>query len=166
MCSSDLGNLALQQGMVEEARSLLEEAVLIQRAIGNRFYEGNALNNLGNVERTAGNYPVASSLYTASLSIYRDLEDLWALAYLFEDVGTLAALQGDGWRALALVAAAARLRNAIGSPLKEAEKQRLSLDLQATYESLSRDDQEAAEAAGAKLSLGEAIAYAMGETTN
>ena len=56
-------------------------------------------------------------MYSESLTIYRELADKWALAYLLEDVGCLVALQDSCEAALRMVGAAARLREEIGAPL-------------------------------------------------
>ena len=42
------------------ARVRLEEAVSLQREVGDRHYLANALNNLGNVARDQGDHPAAS----------------------------------------------------------------------------------------------------------
>jgi hypothetical protein len=95
------------------------------------------------------------------LAIYRVLGDKCALAYLFEDLGCLAALQGQGKRALRLVGSASGLREEIGGPLTPSEKSKLDSALQPVREALDAEEQEAATAEGRAKSLLEAIEYAL-----
>jgi hypothetical protein len=89
--------------------------------------------------------------------INQELNDRLALAYLFEALGCLAALQEAPGRALRLVAAAQSLRETIGAPLPPAESARLEQKLAPARQQLSRGDQEAAEAEGRALSFDQAI---------
>ena len=93
--------------------------------------------------------------------IYREIGDRWALAYLLEDMGGLAALQEQADHALRLVGAAAALREAIGSPLSIAEKNKLEALLAPARQALAEAAQEAALNAGHALSLTQAIEYAL-----
>ena len=88
----------LDEGSYSEARSRLEEAVALQREVGDRAYIANALGNLGNVARAQGDYEIAYSLYHESLVIAQELGGKWDIAYLLEDMGGLAALQGEAQR--------------------------------------------------------------------
>jgi len=89
------------------------------------------------------------------------LGDKCALAYLFEDFGCLAALKGEGRRALSLAAAASSLREEIGSPLTPDEKCNLDSALQPARQALSEKEQEASTAEGRAMSLLEAVEYAL-----
>ena len=152
--------MALDQGDIEESRGLIEEAVAIARQIGDRWYLGNYLNNLGNAVRAQGDSETASKIYLESLAIYRELQDQWALAYLFEDIACLAALEGRARRALHLEGAAAQMRETTGSPLKADEAERLSEALKPAYLSLSASEQAVAHEDGRRMTVLEAIDYA------
>ena len=89
---------------------------MIDRAIAN------TLTNLGNVARETNDFAAAMALYHESLAISRELGDKVALAYLFEDIGCLAARQDAPDRALRLVGAATALREAVGAPLSPPEQ--------------------------------------------
>ena len=54
--------------------------------------------------------------YAESLRAYREYDDKWALAFLVEDIGQLAAMSGQPERAFELVGAADTLREEIGTP--------------------------------------------------
>jgi len=160
---NNLGNVTLDLGDHATACSRLGEAVAIHRELGDRWSIGNALNNLGNVVRTQGDYRAAKDLYNGSLAIYRDLGDKWALAYLFEDVAWLAALQRASQRALRLAAAAAVLREQIGAPLTPAEARKLAAAFEPARKALGEAEQAVATAEGRAMTLEESVAYALGE---
>jgi predicted ATPase/class 3 adenylate cyclase len=158
---TNLGNALLDQGDHTAAAAHQAEALDLVRQIGDRWMVGNILNNLANALRTAGALTEARSRYQESLTIYREFDDQWALAYLFEDVGALAALEGRAERALRLVGAGGALRATIGAPLAPAEQERLSTLLTPAREALTPEERESALALGRALELQRAIAYAL-----
>jgi predicted ATPase/class 3 adenylate cyclase len=158
---NNLGFSFLEIGDLEAARTRLEEAVVILRELGDRWYIGNALNNLGNVVRNQGEFAVAKEQYNESLEIYAELGDKWALAYLFEDVACLAALQGDGQRALHLCAAASVLREEINAPLTSHEAEKLNATLEPARKRLPPGEDRLADSEGKSMNLEEAIRYAL-----
>ena len=158
---NNLGFSYLEIGDLKAARPRLEEAVAILRELGDRWYIGNALNNLGNVIRDQGEYTVSKEKYNESLEIYRDLGDKWALAYLFEDAACLAALQGNGVRAIRLRTAASLLRDEINTPLSNREAETLDTVLHPALSLLNPDELTQAEAVGKSMSLEMAISYAL-----
>lgn len=158
---NNLANVLLEDGLEAEAQSLLEEAVELLRKIGDRWGLANALNNMGNVLRSLGDYSRAQALYAESMTITRTLGDRWALAYLLEDMGCVAALRGDGRLGFVLVGAAAALRDAIGSPLPPADRERLETLLAPARAALGAPAVAAAEQEGAGLALDAAIDFAL-----
>jgi predicted ATPase/class 3 adenylate cyclase len=156
-----LGNVANDLGRHAAAREQLEEALALMRQVGDPWMIGNILNNLANAQRDGGAYAEAVVRYRESLSIYREFGDQWALAYLFEDLGMLAALEGRPERALRLAGAGAALRTAIGAPLAPAEEARLTAVLASARHALTPAAQEAAFALGGALDLERSIAYAL-----
>jgi predicted ATPase len=163
---NNLGNLALGQGDLPMARMRLEQALDIWRQVGDRWAIANTLTGLGDVAAEQGNYDTARRFFGESLGINRELDDRLALAHLFEALGGLAAVQDAPSRALRLVGAAAVLRETIGAPLPPAEAMRLQEKLTAAREQLSKEDQQAAEAAGKALSFEQAIELATHWTEN
>ena len=158
---NNLGFSFLETGDLEAAQTRLEESVAILRELGDRWYIGNALNNLGNVIRDQEEYTSSKEKYNESLLIYRDLGDKWALAYLFEDLAWLAALQKNGQRAVRLRTAASILRDEINSPLTDRETERLNEALRPATDLLNPSELDLAEAEGKTLTLEEAISYAL-----
>ena len=90
--------------------------MLLNREVGDPWMVAIVHNNLGNATRGLGDYDAARGHYADSLRAYRDYDDRWALAFLLEDIGVLAALSGDAPPALELIGAADALRESIGAP--------------------------------------------------
>jgi hypothetical protein len=83
------------------------------------------------------------------------------MAYLLEDFGCLACLQGKHQRAVRLVEAAAVLRESISAPQSKVEAAKLERDLDASLKALSIEELEQARAAGKALNLQQAIQEAL-----
>jgi hypothetical protein len=90
-----------------------------------------------------------------------ELGDRWDLTYLLEDMGCLAALQGEAERALRLVGAASALRESIGQPLSSVEGAKLERMLEPARQQLGETGQAAAWSAGRAMSLEEAVSSAL-----
>lgn len=161
MSLNNLGNVALDQGQYAEARRFLEEAVALQREIGDKWAIANALNNLGNVAREQEDYEVAHSLYEESLTINQELDDRLAMAYLLEDIGSMAAARGRYDRALQLIGAASKVREAIRAPLSSSDQSKLDAVLAASRQALDDERQATAWVAGRSLPLEKAIDMAL-----
>ena len=114
--------MALDQHDFAQAQAFLDEALVLQRAIGDKWTVAQALDNLGNVTREQGHFSRARTLYLESLTLTRELGDQWALAYLLEDLGILAAMEGNAERALHLAGAAAAMRATIQAPPSPVER--------------------------------------------
>ncbi|MBW2494426.1 MAG: tetratricopeptide repeat protein [Deltaproteobacteria bacterium] len=97
-----LNNLAvfyLDLGRIPEAEALLVEAIDIRVALygGEHPYVAALLQNLGDAERRAGNFPVAEDLLIRSLTIYsRAGRDYWRNAAIAQN--NLALLQAETGR--------------------------------------------------------------------
>jgi tetratricopeptide (TPR) repeat protein len=158
---NNLGNVFLDQGDYATARARLEEAVAIQREIGDRFSIANALHSLANVTRDQDDYSASRAQYEESLTVLWELGERFLLANLLEDMGGLAALEGQRERALRLVGAAATLRETIGAPLSPAYQEKLDKMLEPARQTLGEEASASAEAKGKAMPLEQAIAYAL-----
>lgn len=158
---NNLGNAALKLGDINEARERLEEALGYQKQVGDQWGIANALNNLANCARTQENYEEAIELYYQSLMIFRDLGDKWALSYLLEDIGVLHSLLGEPILSIKLIAAAAALREQIGSPLPPVEQEKLDSLLVNLESSVTAPQRKAAWEAGFNMRVEEAIEVAL-----
>ena len=67
----------------------------LNREVGDSWMVAISHNNLGNANRGLGDFDEARRHYAESLRAYRDYDDKWAMAFLLEDVASLAAIAGD-----------------------------------------------------------------------
>jgi predicted ATPase/class 3 adenylate cyclase len=157
---NNLGQMLTDLGEYETARGHLEVAVKLQREMGNRWELANALHTLANAVRDHGDYLTTRPLYEESLTIFWELGERWMLAYVLDDLGGLAARQGQPERALRLAGAAAALREATGASLSPAEQDLREKILGPARQALGPEMAAAAESQGRNLPLEEAVEYA------
>jgi predicted ATPase/class 3 adenylate cyclase len=164
-----LGLVALRRGDYAAARTRFEEALAVARETEDEQYTTDALAHLGTITFRMGEYHESFSFYKQSLeshalnreqgtrgdSIIEDLAGLAAIASLF----------GQLERAARLLGAAAALRETIGTPQPKVERQDTEEAVAAVRAALGEEAWAAAHAAGQALTLEEAIAEALEETT-
>ena len=86
MSQNNLGMIALHERALDEARTRLEEALRLQREVGDTWMQAISQNNLGTATRDLGDHAAAQANYAAALRTYHELDDRWALAFLLEDI--------------------------------------------------------------------------------
>ena len=148
-------------GAFAEARDWFERSLLISREIGDTWMFALCHNNLGNATRGLGDYEAARRHYAESLRAYRAYDDRWALAFLLEDIGILAALGGDAPSALELMGAADAMREAIGAPRAPSLEKEIEQQLAPAVSALSEQDRLAHRARGRSLDLAAAVEFAL-----
>jgi predicted ATPase len=89
------GYLLWSQGHLDQARSVLEEALAINQAIGDRKYLALGLEYLGLVTGSQGDYACAQSLLAQSLVIWRELKAGFQVAAVLSELGDIALLRQD-----------------------------------------------------------------------
>jgi predicted ATPase/DNA-binding XRE family transcriptional regulator len=107
-------NLADNQGDYEWAAALNEEALALQRAVGDRRGIAASLNGLGNSAQKQGRYEQAAALHEEALALRRALGDLGGIAASLSNLGVAMDLKGDYGRAVALFEESLALKRAIG----------------------------------------------------
>jgi tetratricopeptide (TPR) repeat protein len=157
---TNLGMIAVLQERYDEARERFEEAMRLNREVGDSWMVAISHNNLGNANRGLGDFAGARRHYADSLRAFRDYDDQWALAFLLEDVAVLAALEGRPEPALELLGAADALRDATGSPRGDALENEIDRRLQAVYATLG-ERASTERARGAALDLPAALDLAL-----
>jgi predicted ATPase len=90
-----LGNTELGLRHPEQARAWLEQAQTAARAIGEGWLLAFALNNLGEVARTQGQYEQARTYYEESEALLRISGDKGDVARLIHSLGYVAQHEGD-----------------------------------------------------------------------
>jgi tetratricopeptide (TPR) repeat protein len=94
-----LGNAELGLGYPERARAYHEEAYREALALNENWIQSFALNNLGEVARTQGQYDLARKYYEECVALLRDTGDKGDLARFVHSLGYVAQHEGDYERA-------------------------------------------------------------------
>jgi class 3 adenylate cyclase/tetratricopeptide (TPR) repeat protein len=158
---SNLGQIAVYRNRYDEGRDWLEKSMVLARQVGDTWMMANCHNNLGNATRGLGDYAAARAHYAESLRVYRDYDDRYALTFLLEDIGMLAALAGDSVSALELVGAADGLREALGAPRAGPHEAEIDAQLGASMAGMSEEERAACRERGRALDLAAAVERAL-----
>ncbi|HEV8258171.1 MAG TPA: tetratricopeptide repeat protein [Casimicrobiaceae bacterium] len=114
------GVMAFRLGEFVEAQALLQEALAVGRAVGNRLLEAGALNNLSNIVLDRGHFAEAQTLLQEAVAINRELgNDAWETINL-GNLGFLFVSQGNFEAAKPLLARALALSRELGNRSLEA----------------------------------------------
>ena len=108
------GNLADSQGDYAQATSYHEEALTLQRALGDTMGIATSLNGLGNAAQKQGNYSRAEALHEEALALRRAAADQSSIAASLSNLGIALYLQGKRERAVSLLDEALVLKRALG----------------------------------------------------
>jgi predicted ATPase len=108
------GELARQQGALQEAVSRCEAALALYRELGNQRGMGIVLSDLSLVARHSGDVDRAVAMVEEAEAIFRSQGDAWGLACVLINRGALAHQHEDYDRAEALYEEALRLARQIG----------------------------------------------------
>ncbi|HWE62139.1 MAG TPA: tetratricopeptide repeat protein [Chloroflexota bacterium] len=160
-----LGHVACAEGNHDRATELFEQSLAVLRPLGDTIRMAHILTALGRARHTQGDDGQATSLHRESLALFRTVGSTLGLAESLEGLAAVAGAvhtQEQAERAARLLATAAALREAIGSPLAPADRSRYERDLAGVRATLGDDAFAAAWAAGAALPLDYAIDEAMG----
>ncbi|GLY95259.1 hypothetical protein Acsp02_25140 [Actinoplanes sp. NBRC 103695] len=133
MALGNLANLSLRLGDIEAARAYADRCLTLERAAGNTFGIGLALECLGQVQLAVGDSAGARASFTESLGLSRELGDGFGEAMALHQLGACASADGDRVAALRLCTDALARRH----ELNDREDLPVSLDMVAA---LSADD--------------------------
>lgn len=120
---SNLGVSHLSLGYLTEARAELEEALAIQRRLGDTRSVSIALNNLGDLALDEGDVETALRQNQESLRLAHEIGARRSVAYVLESLLAVAVAQGNVTYAARLGGAAEALRERIGAPLPPSEQE-------------------------------------------
>jgi tetratricopeptide (TPR) repeat protein len=115
--TANLGDLAFEEGDLDGARELLERALELLRPRGDRWATAIVQRYLAKVLAAQGERPRAYALLSETLPLLRAWSERTELADTLEILATLAAQDGEVDRVVRLLAAAAAIRSAAGTPL-------------------------------------------------
>ena len=163
LARGNLGILAYRRGNLGQATALLEAAVAFYRQAGDRYTYGAAvaLSDLALVMCDQGDLPRAAALFAESLTGWRAVGTKEGLADWLARVATLAVAGRNPGQASRLFGAAEALREAIGYAFEVPERERHERAMAAARATIGEATFAGAWAAGATLSLDDAIAEAI-----
>jgi non-specific serine/threonine protein kinase len=157
----DMGMVAYAQGDFGRAVSLLDEALVLQRELGDRQSIAKSLIYLGRVAHVQGDYRQAAALQQEGLQLSSSIGDRHAVAIGLEGLAWVAAASGQSHRAAQLGGAASALREALGVPLLPDQRAGHESVVQAMRAVLGDAAFDAAWAEGRALPPEEAVAVAL-----
>jgi predicted ATPase/DNA-binding CsgD family transcriptional regulator len=158
---STLGYEFLLQGDYERATALNEEAATLLRNQGFRGGLQYALDNLGWAALLRGEHKKAKALHEESLALCKELGDQLVASESLDGLACAAGAEGEAERAARLFGAAQALREAVGYQRTPRESTLRAPYLAAIHSRLDEMTREAAFAQGRKMTLDEAIEYAL-----
>jgi DNA-binding SARP family transcriptional activator len=156
-----LGNVERARGNDLAAGRLYEEGIAAARVSGDRWLETMGLRDLGVVARRAGKTDRAVALLRESLTLSHRAGERWFVTGGLEELATIAAAEGDPIRATRLLGAAKTLRDSIGAPVMPFHRDRYESVVAALRRALPANALAGHWAAGAALSLDEAVSFAL-----
>lgn len=155
-----LAGVALDRGQHDEARMRIDEALAVAREKRQKWNEGKALLLDAELARVTGDVERAESSLDAALAVMVEAAERLGIVDALEVLGGLAT-ETEGWNEAArLLAAGQALRDAMGYVRFPRDRERFDVDIAAARAAMGDEAFDVAFAAGAALSMEEAIAYA------
>ena len=157
------GIVAEAQAEYAQAIPFFEESADILRRLEDRWALSLPLRHLGTVALRQGDHIRAERLYKESLEQCRQLGEKWLISLCLEELAGVACLQGQHTRAARLWGADETIREAIGATVRALYRADYDHGLTAARETLGDAAFTAAWGTGRKMTLEEAVAYALEE---
>ncbi|HVK04254.1 MAG TPA: tetratricopeptide repeat protein, partial [Armatimonadaceae bacterium] len=158
---NNLGNVARRLGDFAAATRYQEETLALRRELGDRSGCATSLLNLAEIARQQGLWGRAEDLLAESLQAQRELGDPFAVSECLLVFAGVAGGAGDFARSAALLGAARAVRAAIASDLSPSDRERWAGFAEAARAALGSAGFASACARGERLSLDEAVAFAL-----
>ena len=114
---NNLGNVAKETGAYMEAKELYEQCLALHRSNGNKQGVAITLTNLAGLSAEIGDAEAALPFAIECLDLCRELGDREGVAFALEVFAEIARKRREWLRSTRLYAAAAHLRERIGTPL-------------------------------------------------
>lgn len=155
-----LGERQRYQGNLAAAREFYTESLALARALGDQLNIAIGVVNLAHLATQQGDVDQAARSYDEGLHLVQTLGYRLLAAEALEGRATLAGATGDPLRAARLFGAAAAVRAAVGTPLTPLERRIYEPAVAAVRATVAPAAWATAWAAGAALSLDQAITAA------
>jgi tetratricopeptide (TPR) repeat protein len=168
----NLGTVAWHHGDYARAATLLIESLAAAQAAEDMTLTAWSLRSLGMVAWLQGDYDRATALHIDSLPLSRELDDWRGITECIEGLAWIACSQGQAThdaprftRAARLLGAAAALRASTGNPMPPTYRAANDRTVANVRAQLGEATFAAAAAEGRAMTLEQAIAYALNEST-
>lgn len=158
-----LGELARIEGDYEAAKRYYEECLEISIETGERIREGMQYGNLGFIAYHNEEYQLAEQLIKQGLVIFKDLDINYQLATSFSCLAGPTAELGRPQRAARLLGAANAQMETLGSDHHPADQGEIRLFLDTIRDRLGEKEFQEAWREGQRMTIQEAVAYALEE---
>jgi predicted ATPase/class 3 adenylate cyclase len=159
-----LNNLAMvahEQGEFDQAEELYSESLTLFHQVNDARGIAATLSNRGALMNDQGNARQAEAFFSESLSILKELGQRDDIIECLEGFAGIALLSGQPRRAARLLGAAQALRETIGAPVPPYKRLRLQRIMGGVAAQLDPKMLESELTIGRKMSLDEAIVYAL-----
>ena len=156
-----LGRVLWKQGDLERAKKLIEESLPMSRELGFKRLTSQQLHLLGLVALGGDDHDLATQLLKESLALNRELGEKHFIAHCFEGLAGVAVTRGESERGARLLGASERIRKAIAAPLRPSERAEVDGYMASMRAELEEEAFAAAWAEGGKMTIEEAIEYAL-----
>jgi predicted ATPase/DNA-binding SARP family transcriptional activator len=153
------GNLAFRQGDYERARACFEESFALNAAAGQHDYWSRV--KLAHIAARQGQWVQARSTFAEVIQGFSEARISNGVAYSMEGLAGLAVAEGQPERAVRLVGWADAIRQAIGDFRPPVEQKTVDGDVAVARSQLNEAVFAAAYAEGQRLTMEQAIAYAL-----
>lgn len=157
------GDLELEQGRIESAHDLYREALDVFRKTDEHWGCARSLTDLGYIHCIRGEFAAARKAYREATELSVELGHRRGIARALEGQACVAAASGQAIRALALEAAADRLRHLVGAPLSGSDRARLTERLCSARKILDSTEGRLAWQRGSEMPIESAIQFALEE---
>ncbi len=154
----DLAAATFRRGDPDAARPMLQQSLDIAERLGLQEGTAWAQEQLGLIAATRGDRTEAVTLLRHSLSAHHELGDRWRTASVLDALAGQHADPADGAR---LLAAAARLRETVGTPLPPCDRDDHERRVRTIHAALSPAQLERATVEGRALSVEQAVEAAL-----
>ncbi len=160
----NLADIAAEQQDYAQALALHTESLQLFRELGEKRGIAGALNNVGIVAVAQSDYALARTVHRESLTLSQAFGGNLLLAYNLAGLAAVALGEGAPQRTAQLAAVVEMLQNTTKNTLELGERRKFERVLEATRAALGEDSFATAWADGEKMTLEEAVAFALKES--
>lgn len=164
MISLQLARLEGRREHWDQAEQYAAKAVDLFEAVRDRDLTLAARSELAHMRRMMGDLVGAEQVYRQTIVAFQEREHIPAVAHQLECLGMIAARRGEDSRAVKLLGAAQAIRAAIQRRRLPNEQHEFQQTLSLLSEALGEARRDEMMAAGAQMSMDEAVAFALNQS--